>query len=453
MTYAGLSSAGAMGLALTVFVSAGSAAQEPRKTGSDRPGLGESARDGKPREGSIFRNWPEEGPPVKWRLAIGEGYSMAAVDRGRLFHFDRRGDHARLTCLDRETGRELWRSEYATDYEDYYGFSNGPRSSPVVDGDRVYTFGAEGHLRCHRVADGELLWDVDTAADFGVVQNFFGVGSTPVVEGDLLIVPVGGSPRGSPDIRSGKVRGSGSGIVAFDKLTGQVRYRITDELASYSSPVVRTIGERRWGFVFARGGLVGFEPRTGKVDFEFPWRAAKIEAVNAATPVVVDDTVFVTESYGPGAALLRVKPGGYELLRKDPPGRRGSLRSHWATPVYHDGYLYGCTGSGSGDAELVAVDYRTGKLAWSKPKLGRTTLLYVDGHFIVLVEYGELIVIEATPREFRPVARVTLADAGPSGKARALITHPAWSPPVLSHGLLYVRGRDRLVCLDLNRPE
>jgi len=422
------------GLALTALVSAGPAPQEIRET-------------------SIWLSWPENGPPVRWRMAIGEGYSRPAVAGGRLFLFDRYADRARLTCLNAATGRELWRSEYSTDYQDYYGFSNGPRSSPVVDGGRVYTFGAEGRLRCHRVAEGRLLWDVDTAADFAVVQNFFGVASTPVVEGQLLIVPIGGSAPGSPDVRSGRVRGSGSGIVAFDKLTGEVRYRITDELASYSSPIVRTIGERRWGFVFARGGLVGFEPRTGKVDFEFPWRARKIESVIAATPVVVDDTVFVTESYEPGAALLRVKPGGYDVLRKDPPGRRGTLRSHWATPVYHDGYLYGCSGSGSGDAQLVAVDYSTGELAWSEPKLGRTTLLYVDGHLIVLAEYGELIVIEATPRGFRPVARVTLAEAGSSGKPRPLITHPAWSPPVLSDGLLYVRGRDQLVCLDLQRPE
>lgn len=402
---------------------------------------------------ALFLNWSENGPPVRWQLAAGEGYGTASVAGKRLFHFDRHGERARLTCTNAETGQELWRSEYPTDYEDYYGFGNGPRSSPVVDGDRVYTFGAEGRLRCHRVDDGALLWDVDTAADFGVVQNFFGVASTPVVEGDLLIVPIGGSPPDSPDAHTGKVRGAGSGIVAFEKLTGQVRYRVTDELASYSSPLLRTIDKRRWGFYFARGGLVGFEPSTGKVDFEFPWRATRIETVNAATPVVVEDTVFITESYGPGAALLRVKPGGYEVLRQDAPERKGSLRSHWATPIYHDGYLYGCHGSGSAEAELRAVEYRTGKLAWSEPKLGRTTLLYADGQIVVLSEYGELIVIEATPQEFRPVARATPSARGPSGKSGPLLKHPAWSPPILSDGLLYVRGSDRLVCFDLRHPE
>ncbi len=422
---------------------------DTRQSGSDWPGFLGPTGDGKSSEESLFLDWPEEGPPIRWQMAVGEGFRMPSVADGRLFLLDRHGDSARLTCLNAETGAEIWRSEYPTDYEDYYQFGNGPRSSPVIDGDRVYTFGAEGRLRCHASADGKLLWDIDTASRFGVVQNFFGVGSTPAIEGDLLIALIGGSPRDSPDVFSGKVIGAGSGIVAFDKGTGKVRYRITDELASYSSFVLRTIGGRRWGFVLARGGLVGFEPAKGKVDFVFPWRDRKIESASAATPVVVDDTVFVTEAYGPGGALLKVKPGGYDVLRKDPPGRKGTLRSHWATPIHHEGYLYGCHGSGSGDAELRAVNLRTGEIAWSAPRLGRTTLLYVDEHFIVLAEYGELIVIRATHEKFSPVARVVLAVADGSEASRPLLKHPAWNPPILSHGLLYVRGKDRLVCLEL----
>ena len=109
-----------------------------------------------------------------------------------------------------------------------------------------------------------------------------------------MIVQVGGSPPDSPRIHSGKVRGAGSGIVAFDKFTGHVRYKITDQLASYSSPTVVSIGDRRWGLVFARGGLVGFEPTSGQVDFFYPWRARKLESVNASNPVIVDDMVLVS---------------------------------------------------------------------------------------------------------------------------------------------------------------
>ncbi len=413
----------------------------------DWPGFLGARGDARSSETSILTEWPADGPAVKWHARVGDGYGMPSIAAGRLYMFDRHGDRARLTALNAETGEELWRSEYPTAYEDLYGFSVGPRTSPVVDGDRVYTFGVEGHLRCHRSADGELLWDVDTASKFGVVQNFFGVGSTPVIEGPLLIAPIGGSPPGTTDIESGKIEGNGSGIVAFDKLTGKLRYAVTDELASYSSPVLATVGKRRWGFVFARGGLVGFDPASGEVDFSFPWRSRKLQSINAANPVVVGDTVFITESYGPGGALLRFAPGRYEVLRQDEPGRGGSLVSHWATPVYHEGTLYGCSGSGSGDAELRAVDYETGEIRWSRPGLGRVTLIYVDGYLVVLTERGRLLLVRATPKSYQLVAEVTLK--GPRGEQ--LIEYPAWNAPALSRGLLYLRGKDRLVCLNL-RP-
>src|SRR5262249_18508370 len=156
------------------------------------------------------------------------------------------------------------------------------------------TFGAEGMLHCLKAADGKLIWKIDTAERFGVIQNFFGVGSTPVVEGELLIVQIGGSPeesKAAPPGRLDQVVGHGSGIVAIHKLTGKVRYQITNELASYASPVLSTIDGRRWCFVFARGGLVAFDPASGKVDFEFPWRAPILESVNASNPVVVGDEV------------------------------------------------------------------------------------------------------------------------------------------------------------------
>lgn len=393
--------------------------------------------DGRSEETGLSLAWSAEGPPRLWRVEAGEGYAGPAVADGRLFLFDRQGDSARLTCLRASDGERLWQVSYPTDYEDMYGFSNGPRTTPVVDGDRIYTFGAEGRLRCHRVADGELIWEVDTAERYGVVQNFFGVGSSPLVEGDLLIVPVGGSPAGSPGVRSGAVEGDGSGIVAFDKKTGKERYRITDELASYSSPVARTIGDRRFVFALMRGGLVAFEPRGGKVDFGFPWRARRLESVNAANPVVVGDRVLISESYGPGSALLRVRPGGFDLVRKDPP-RGKTIEAHWATPLHHEGYVYACSGMSGGDAVLRAVALESGEIAWSKKGLGRFTLIYADEHLIVLTEGGELLAVQATPAAYREVSR-----------SEPLVRGPAYAAPVLSTGLLYLRGRDGLLCLDL----
>ncbi len=439
---------------LSVLVAVGVAsalsAGEP-EGGSDWPRFLGPTGDGKSPETGISKAWPASGPPLLWTVGAGEGYAAPAVANGRLFLFDRHGANVRLTAFDRRTGEELWRAEYPSDYEDMYGFSNGPRAAPVVDGERVYTFGAGGRLRCHSVKDGKLVWDVDTAARFGVVQNFFGAGSVPVIEGDLLIAAIGGSPADSPGIQSGSVVGNGSGIVAFDKRTGEVRYQVTDELASYSSPVVTTIGDRRWGFLFARGGLVGFEPATGKVDFQLPFRSKKLESVNASNAVVVGDTVFITESYGPGSAVLRVKPGGYEVVRRESERHNQSMSCHFMTPVHVDGYLYGSSGEKSGEAELRAVEYATGKVAWTEKGLGRVTLILVDGHLLVLTERGRLLLVEATPERYRVVADATpRAPAGPgSGEGRPLLQYPTWTPPVLSHGILYLRGKDTLAALDL----
>ena len=217
-------------------------------------------------------------------------------------------------------------------FQDLYDYDNGPRCSPLIDDERVYLFGAEGMLHCLDVEHGKLIWKLDTAAEFGVIQNFFGVGSTPVVEGDLLIVQVGGSPAESKQAPPGRldlVVGNGSGIVAFDKKTGAVRYKITDELASYSSPKLATINGRRWCFVFARGGLVGFEPASGKVDFQFPWRASILESVNASNPVVVGDLVFISETYGPGSALAarEAGQGRRRLVRRRPAPRQGDANA------------------------------------------------------------------------------------------------------------------------------
>ena len=420
-----------------------------RSAGSDWPGFLGPTGDGKSPEKGLSKSWQENGPPLLWHIPVGEGYAAPSVARGRLFLFDRHGDKMRLTCVHARTGDEIWRSEYSTDYEDLYDFSNGPRAVPVIDGDRVYTFGPEGRLRCHRLEDGGLIWEVATAPVFGVVQNFFGASSVPVVEGDLLIAAIGGSPPDSPGIQSGKVVGNGTGIVAFDKRTGKVRYKTADELASYSSPVVTTLGDRRWGFYLARGGLIGFEPASGKVEFDFPFRARKLQSVNASNPVVVGDTVFITESYGPGSAVLRVRPGEYEIVRRDANPRTQTMSCHFMTPIHHEGYLYGSSGQGSGEAELRAIEYDSGKIMWSEPGLGRATLLYVDGHLVVFTERGRLLLIEATPERYHVLADATprIPEAAkPDGQ---LLSYPTWSPPVLAHGILYLRGKGWLAAFEL----
>ena len=421
-----------------------------RKAGVDWPGFLGPTGDSVSPETGLVAPWPKEGPRIAWQIPAGGGYSAATVSRGRLFLFDRVKDRQRLRCLKSETGDLLWTFDYPTDYVDLYNYSGGPRCCPVVDRDRVYVYGPEGMLHCLRAEDGKLIWKKDVNKDFGVVQNFFGVGGTPVIEGDLLIAQVGGSPPGTTDARpSLEQLGFDSGVVAFDKYTGKVKYHVSDELASYSSPVLATVGGRRWCFVFARGGLIGLEPSTGKVDFHYPWRAPILESVNASNPVVVGDRVFISETYGPGAALLEVKPGGCKEVWTDADKPRNkTMQCHWNTPIYVDGCVYGCSGRHTENAELRCIELATGKVMWSEPDLKRCSLLRVDGHFVCLSEDGVLRLLKINPKRYEEVSVAELKRTE-GGDEVPLLQYPAWAAPVLSHGLLYLRGRDRLVCLEL----
>jgi outer membrane protein assembly factor BamB len=427
-----------------------------RQQGADWPAFLGPAGDGTSSETGFFADGRIRGAKVLWHRAVGSGYAMPSVSRGRLFEFSRHGGQNRLACLRAETGEPLWDFAYATDYEDLYGYEGGPRCCPVVDDDRVYIMGAEGVLHCLSVVDGSLIWKVDTTQQFGVVQNFFGVGSTPVVEGNLLIAAIGGSPAAGRSVPPGqldRVRGADSGVVAFDKHTGAVRYQFSDELASYASPTLATIAGRRWGFVFARGGLIGFDPVTGRQDFHFPWRATILESVNAANPVVVGSEVLISETYGPGAALLRARPGGCDVVWQDEPRtRRRILQSHWSTPIHHAGHVYACSGRHVGDAELRCIEWKTGAVKWSRGGLGRSSLLLVDGHFFCLLENGSLFVFPANPEAFEPSDEIPVEDAAGDVPKR-LLRHPAWAAPILAHGLLYLRGPERLVCLELERAD
>lgn len=272
---------------------------------------------------------------------------------------------------------------------------------------------------------------------------------------------VGGSPPNSPWLyeSGGRVDGNGSGIVAFDKFTGQVKYKITDELASYAGLKTATIDGRRWCFAFCRGGLVGFEPQTGKVDFSYPWRARTLESVNASTPVVFGDEVFISETYQIGSSLLSVEPGGYEVVWKDERNRREkSLKTHWNTAICIDGYLYGCSGRNEPDADLRCVEWKTGKVKWveqQRPEVReRSSLMYVDGHLVYLGEYGTLKLIRVNPEKYDLVSEVTFVrkEEGPNPlgfRPRPLLKRPCWAAPVLAHGLMFVRGDDRVVCLEV----
>jgi len=185
-----------------------------RAAGTDWPTFLGPDRNGKSSETGLNAKKLKRTPRIVWQTRLGESYGIGSVSHGRYVQFDRHGDQARATCYHAETGGELWRFEYPTQFRDLYGYNGGPRCSPVLDGNRVYLMGAEGMLHCLNATKGTLIWKCDTVARFGVVQNFFGVGSTPIIEDDLLIAIIGGSPRDDQQIPPGqldRVTGDGSG--------------------------------------------------------------------------------------------------------------------------------------------------------------------------------------------------------------------------------------------------
>jgi hypothetical protein len=210
--------------------------------------------------------------------------------------------------------------------------------------------------------------------------------------------------------------------------------------------VVAKIGGRDVVFMFARGGLLAIDPASGETLTHFAWRARLLESVNASTPVVKGDEVFISETYGPGSALVRFTGDAFEEVWTDRERRRErAMALHWNTPIEHEGYLYGSSGYHSPEAELRCVEWKSGKVMWSEPDMGRSSLLLVDGTLVCLSEDGTLRLVRATPQRYDELAEWELT--GEDGSP--LLTYPAWAAPALSRGLLYVQGKDRLVCLRL----
>jgi outer membrane protein assembly factor BamB len=408
----------------------------------------------------ITAPWPAGGPPVIWHCELGEGYCAPAVARGRCLVFDRVGRDVRLRCLHAETGKKLWEERYPSDYADMFGYDGGPRAAPVIAGDAVITFGPEGRLVCRAIVDGAVRWQIDTATAFHVVQNFFGVGAAPLVVdvagGPVVIAQVGGSKPGSappaPE-RLDLVRGLDSGLVAFDLATGRERWRSSAELASYSAPIAAPIAGRQQVLAWMRDRLIVVDPATGGLRGDFAWRADDVFSAVAASPVVAGNEILLSEAYSPGSVLLDASGPQIRSLRQDRPNSRPdkALKSHWATPVLHEGHVYGQSGRNSGDSVLVCIDWQTGGVRWSEPGLGRASLALVAEHLLVLGEYGDLLLAKASPERFTEISRTRLIDRehDPQGRGPGLLAPPCWAAPVIARGYGYLRGQGRLVCIDL----
>jgi outer membrane protein assembly factor BamB len=387
---------------------------------ADWPQFRGPQRDGISAETGLLKSWPAKGPPVLWQTKLGPGFSGPVVLGRRLVVFYRDGDKEVVACRDALRGKPLWKYSYPTAYQDDFGKGDGPRSTPLVSGNHVYTLGAEGNLLCLTLDGGKKVWARQINEDYGVRKNFFGVGTTPLIEGKRLLVNVGAN---------------GAGIVAFDGDTGKEAWKATSDGASYSSPVAATIDGVRHVLFLTRDGIVSLDPANGKVRFRKRWRARFAASVNAATPLVVGTKLFVSASYNTGAILLRIKKNGTEEIWKGD----NILSNHYETSIYHRGFLYGFDGRQESGARLRCVELETGKVRWTKRDFGCGSMILAEGNLLILTETGDLVLVEATPQAYREKSRF------------AALTGPCRAPPALANGRLYVRDDKRLVCLDLKR--
>lgn len=383
----------------------------PQYLGPDRNGTA---------PGPIAENWGPSGPRVVWRKQVGQGFAGPAVVGTRVLLFHRVGNEEVLESLDARTGMSTWRYAYPTTYRDDFGFDEGPRAVPVVADGIVYTFGAQGQLHAVDLMKGTRVWSEDTMKRFNVPKGFFGAGGSPLVEGGRVMANVGGDK---------------AGVVAFEARTGKVIWAVTEDDASYSSGVAATIGGRRTAVFLTRDNLLGLDPASGMILFQRRWRARLAASVNAATPLVVGDQIFVSAQYGPGAGVMRVEGGKLvDLWNSDE-----ALSNHYATSVYHDGYLYGYHGRQEYGPSFRAVDFKTGMVKWSQEQFRAGSVLLIGDKLLIVREGGEMILAAASPQAFKPIARAQVLPA---------VVRPY---PALADGYLYLRNENTLVCLDLRK--
>ncbi len=392
-------------------------------TAADWPQFLGPTRDGRAaaEEGVLPATLARE-PEVLWRRSAGSGFAGPVVAGGKVILFHREGGDMTTEALDPRTGKTLWRSVYVTDYVDSFGFDNGPRAVPAVADGRVFTHGPEGRVTALDLATGRELWAYDTVAKAGSPQGFFGRAPSPLVLGERVWIAAGG-----------ELDGRDAGLIALDVRTGAPVASAVGDEAGYASPVAA--GPEKV-LAWMRNRLWLVEAATGKVLDSRPLRSTMDASVNAASPLACGDgRWFVSAGYGVGANLFRItgKPALEEVW-----SRQDVLDCHYATPVVHEGHLYGFHGRQETGMKLRCVRLADGGVVWEAPdKLPGGTLQRVGDRLLVVTEQGELWVVPASPKGFDKSLAVQILRAGHR-------SHAAYAD-----GVLFARDSEELVAVPL----
>jgi outer membrane protein assembly factor BamB len=389
--------------------------------GADWPQWRGPNRDGVWPEKDLPDRFPDGGLTPRWRRPIGGGYGGIAATAGRVYVMDRvkaPREAERTLCLDAATGRELWTHEYAVSYGKL-DYGNGPRATPTVHDGRVYTYGALGHLHCLDAATGKPIWSRDTVKDFNGRVPTWGHACSPLIDGDRLVVQVGGQPDAC--------------LVALDRKTGREVWRSLGDRPGYSSPVLATVAGRRQLVYWAAEHLSGLEPATGRVLWQVPHTTEY--DVTISDPVCHKDTLLVSD-YWTGSIAVRLGAEGNkpEVVWQ---GKK-PLSLLMATPLVRDGHAYALDRFNG----LKCLDIRTGSVKWAQEDVTprgsnpHASFVWAGERALVLNSKGELILARLSPEGYRQL-----------GKAKVI--GDTWAHPGFLDGAVFARNDEEIVCVPL----
>lgn len=364
-------------------------------------------RDGISSEKGWSATFPGGKPKILWELSVGKGFPAMSVSNGRAYTVGNLNKTDTVYCLDANTGEETWKYSYQCPAEGYE--YPGPASTPTVDGDRVYTLSREGHYFCFDSASGKIIWSKDIIKDFGVEPSSWRFASSPLILDNMVIVEVGMT-------------------LALDKSNGNLIWKTKKYGGGYSSPFAFQLDGKRRLAIFNALGLVILDAENGKELMQYPWKTDY--DVNAATPIVSGDKIFISSGYNTGCALLQVSRDKLSTVWKNK-----NMRNHFNSCILWQGHLYGFD-----ESQLRCLDFQTGEVKWTEKGLGKGALMIADGKLIIQSEKGELVIAGASPNSFNELSRAKVLGG------------LCWTVPVLSNGKIYCRDYDgKIVCLDVSR--
>jgi len=369
-------------------------------------------RDGKSAETGLLKDWPQGGPPQVWRATgVGAGYSSFAAAGGRLHTLGSRQGKEYIVALDEATGTKAWETLSGSLFANDRG--DGPRGTPVIDGDRLYALGASGDLSCLDLRTGRVIWKKNVLTDFKGENPYWGLSESPLVLGDRVLVNAGGP---------------GASIVAFNKATGAVLWQSGSDAAGYSSAMLARVGTAAQAVFMTEQRVLGLDVATGRELWSYD--RANNNTANIATPVVLGDRVFVSSAYGTGGALLQLSPAGgvkeVYFTRE--------MMNHHASAVLVGDYLYGFSNS-----IFAALRFADGKLAWQHRSVGKGSVIWADGRLYLYSENGVIGLAEANPTQYIEHGRFRIAQG----------ELPTWSHPIISNGKLIIRDQNVVYAYDV----